>query len=207
MNHQTVKIKLGNITNLSDARFAAAAGIEYMGFCFDTNNVNYIPPVKAKQIIDWTSGCFVVAEFGNQSIHEIIAITEMLNIDIVEINNHLMPADLVEIDKPIIKKIDISLLNKETLTAEIALYLTKVDAFHLFTSHENSSITEEQLKEICANHKIIWGLNTSSKTIKAIIASYQPYALNITGGDEEKTGVKDFDELNNILEVLGIFEG
>ena len=104
MNAQTVKIKLGNITNLSDARFAAAAGIEYMGFCFDTNNVNYIPPVKAKQIIDWTSGCFVVAEFGNQSIHEIIAITEMLNIDIVEINNHLMPADLVEIDKPIIKK-------------------------------------------------------------------------------------------------------
>ena len=202
MNDQTVKIKLGNITNLSDARFAAAAGIEYMGFCFDTNNVNYIPPVKAKQIIDWTSGCFVVAEFGNQSIHEIMAITEMLNIDIVEINNHLLPADLIEIDKPIIKKLDLNLLK-----AEIALYTTKVDAFHLFASHENNSISAEQLKEICANHKIIWGLNTSSKTIKAIIASYQPYALNITGGDEEKTGVKDFDELNDILDVLGIFEG
>jgi phosphoribosylanthranilate isomerase len=207
MNDQTVKIKLGNITNLSDARFAAAAGIEYMGFCFDTNNVNYIPPVKAKQIIDWTSGCFVVAEFGNQSIHEIMAITEMLNIDIVEINNHLLPTDLVEIDKPIIKKLDISLLNKETLTSEIVLYSTKVDAFHLFASHENNSISAEQLKEICNNYKIIWGINTSSETIKAIIASYQPYALNITGGDEEKTGVKDFDELNDILDVLGIFEG
>jgi len=207
MNDQTVKIKLGNITNLSDARFAAAAGIEYMGFCFDTNNVNYIPPVKAKQIIDWTSGCFVVAEFGNQSIHEIMAITEMLNIDIVEINNHLLPTDLVEIDKPIIKKLDISLSNKETLTAEIVLYSTKVDAFHLFASHENNSITEQQLKEICNNYKIIWGINTSSKTIKSITETYQPYALNITGGDEEKTGVKDFDELNNILDVLGIFEG
>jgi phosphoribosylanthranilate isomerase len=148
-----------------------------------------------------------VAEFGNQSIHEIMAITEMLNIDIVEINNHLLPADLIEIDKPIIKKLDLNLLNKESLTAEIALYTTKVDAFHLFASHENNSISAEQLKEICANHKIIWGLNTSSKTIKAIIASYQPYALNITGGDEEKTGVKDFDELNDILDVLGIFEG
>lgn len=207
MNHQTVKIKLGNITNLSDARFAAAAGIEYMGFCFDTNNVNYIPPVKAKQIIDWTSGCFVVAEFGNQSIHEIMAITEMLNIDIVEINNHLLPTDLVEIDKPIIKKIDISLLNKETLTAEITSFSNKVDAFHLFASHENNSITAEQLKEICNNHKIIWGINTSSKTIKSITETYHPFAINITGGDEEKTGVKDFDELNDILDVLGIFEG
>ena len=207
MNDQTVKIKLGNITNLSDARFAAAAGIDYMGFCFDSNNVNYIPPVKAKEIIDWTSGCYVVAEFGNQSIHEIMAITEMLNIDIVEINNHLSPTDLTEIDKPIIKKLDISLLNKETLTAEISLYSTKVDAFHLFASHENNSISAEQLKEICTNNKIIWGINTSSKTIKSIKENYQPYALNITGGDEEKTGVKDFDELNDILEVLGIFEG
>ena len=207
MNLQTVKIKLGNITNLSDARFAAAAGIEYMGFCFDTNNVNYIPPIKAKEIIDWTSGCFVVAEFGNQSIHEILAITEMLNIDILEINNHLLPTDLAEIDKPIIKKLDISLLNKESLTAEINSYLTKVDAFHLFASHENNSITAEQLKEICDNHKIIWGINTSSKTIKSILETYQPYALNISGGDEEKTGVKDFDELNDILEVLEIFEG
>jgi phosphoribosylanthranilate isomerase len=207
MNHQTVKIKLGNITNLSDARFAAAAGIEYMGFCFDTNNVNYIPPIKAKEIIDWTSGCFVVAEFGNQSIGEIMAITEMLNIDIVEINNLLLPSDINEIDKPIIKKIDISLLNKETLTAEITSFSNKVDAFHLFASHENNSITAEHLKEICGHHKIIWGINTSSKTIKQIIANYQPYAINITGGDEEKTGVKDFDELNNILDVLGIFEG
>lgn len=207
MNDQTVKIKLGNITNLSDARFAAAAGIEYMGFCFDTNNINYIPPVKAKQIIDWTSGCFVVAEFGNQTINEIMAITEMLNIDIVEINNNLLPTDLSEIDIPVLKKLDICLLTKESLAIEMAAFSDKVDAFHLFASNENISIEEFQLKEICANNKIIWGLNTSSKTIKNIIETYHPYALNIVGGDEEKTGVKDFEELNDILEVLGIFEG
>lgn len=207
MNDQSVKIKLGNITNLSDARFAAAAGIEYMGFCFDTNNINYIAPVKAKQIIDWTSGCFVVAEFGNQTINEIAAITEMLNIDIVEINNNLLQTDLSEIDKPIIKKLDISLYNIESLTNEMAAFSAKVDAFHLFSSNENISISIEQLKEICANNKIIWGLNTSSKTIKNIIETYHPYAINIVGGNEEKTGVKDFEELNNILEALGIFEG
>ena len=99
------------------------------------------------------------------------------------------------------------MLNKETLTAEITSYSTKVDAFHLFASHENNSISAEQLKEICDSHKIIWGINTSSKTIKNITETYHPFALNITGGDEEKTGVKDFDELNDILDVLGIFEG
>jgi phosphoribosylanthranilate isomerase len=59
------KIKLSNITNLSDARYAAAVGIDYIGFCFDTNDANYIPPVKAKEIFEWTSGTIVVAEFGS----------------------------------------------------------------------------------------------------------------------------------------------
>ncbi len=74
--NQNVKIKLGNVTNLSDARFAAAAGIDYMGFCFDPQSVSYIPPVKAKEIIDWTTGCFVVAEFGNQTMKEAASVTK-----------------------------------------------------------------------------------------------------------------------------------
>lgn len=207
MSDYTVKIKLGNITNLSDARFAAAAGIEYMGFCFDTNNSNYIPPVKAKQIIDWTSGCFIIAEFGNQTLNEIIAITEMLNIDIVEVNNNLLPQDLIQIDKPIIKKLDLSILDQKSFQSQLDEFSNTIDGFHLYASNEKISMTDEQLQGICANNKIIWGLNTSSKTINSIIDTYHPYALNILGGDEEKTGVKDFDELNSMLEVLGIYEG
>jgi hypothetical protein len=65
------KIKLSNINNLSDARFAAAVGIDYIGFCFDADDASYIPPVKAKEIFEWTSGINIVAEFGEQRIDEI----------------------------------------------------------------------------------------------------------------------------------------
>jgi hypothetical protein len=41
------------VNNLSDARYAAAVGIEYIGFCFDNSNPNYIAPIKAKEMIDW----------------------------------------------------------------------------------------------------------------------------------------------------------
>jgi phosphoribosylanthranilate isomerase len=203
---QKVKIKLGNITNLSDARFAAAAGIDYMGFCFDVKSFNYIPPVKAKELIDWTSGCFIVAEFGNQTIKEISDICEMLNIDVVEINNDLFPSELAELDKPIVKKIDTSLFDFNALNIILNNYSDKVDAFHLYNSFEKNNINEAQLKTICANYKIFWGFDTAPENIKETLATYQPYALNIIGGNEEKTGLKDFDELNNILDVLGMYE-
>ncbi len=201
-----VKIKLGNINNLSDARFAAAAGIDYMGFCFDNTNVNYIPPVKAQQIIEWTTGCFVVAEFGQQSLREITDIVELLNIDIVELNNDLLPDDIKAIDKPIIKKIDISAWSAEAIEKQLNAYADKVDAFHLYNSEHTTQPNEAWLKNLCATYKIIWGLNTSSDNIPHILHTYQPYALNITGGDEEKTGMKDFEELNLVLDALGMME-
>ncbi|MES2654614.1 MAG: hypothetical protein V4620_03440 [Bacteroidota bacterium] len=201
-----VKIKLGNINNLSDARFAAAAGIDYMGFCFDSTNVNYIPPVRAQQIIEWTTGCFIVAEFGPQSLREITDIVDMLNIDIVELNNDLLPTDISGIDKPIIKKIDIDAWSTEAIEKQLSAYADKVDAFHLYNSQHTTNLDEAWLKNLCATYKIIWGLNTSSENIPHIVNTYHPYALNITGGDEEKTGMKDFEELNLVLDALGLYE-
>lgn len=203
--NQNVKIKLGNITNLSDARFAAAAGIDYMGFCFDPKSVSYIPPVKAKEIIDWTTGCFVVAEFGNQTMKEVADIVDMLNIDIIELNNDLLPTDLTEMDKPIIKKIDTSFFDVTALHKIFEAYTDKVDAFHLYASNGHT-LTADDLKQICANNKIVWGYNTAPENIKETLANYEPYALNIIGGDEEKTGLKDFEELNNVLDALGLYE-
>jgi phosphoribosylanthranilate isomerase len=203
---QNVKVKLSNITNLSDARFAAAAGIEFMGFCFDPKSINYIPPVKAKEIMDWTSGCFVIAEFGHQNIKEVTDIVEMLNIDIVELNNDLLPADLIEINKPIIKKIDTSLISLIELNNIFLAFENNVDAFHLYASNAVTLSTDE-LKQICVNHKIVWGFNILPENIKLVINTFAPYALNFVGGVEEKTGLKDFEELNNVLEELGMYEG
>ena len=202
---EKIKIKLGNITNLSDARFAAAAGIDYMGFCFDTENENYISPVKAKQIIDWTSGSFIVAEFGNQSLEEILTITEILNIDVLELKNNIEAIQLADFQKPIIKKIDTSYLNFSELNEILQAYSKHVDAFHLYSSkHELPN--QIDLKDVCARHKIIWGYPTAINNLNEILSSYKPFAINLIGSAEEKTGLKDFDELNELLETIGFNE-
>jgi phosphoribosylanthranilate isomerase len=195
-------IKLGNITNLSDARFAAAAGAAYIGFCFDPANENYITPLKAKEIIDWVTGSSVVAEFGDQTIEEIRDISELLSIDVIEVNNRLLPDELMSLGKAVIKKIDISQLNQQQLQTEIGAYQQVADAFHLYAAEGTANIDQQQLIGLCQDHKIIWGLEISLENVLATLNTYKPFAIHVSGGQEEKAGVKDFDELNDLFELL-----
>lgn len=198
------RIKLGNVTNLSDARYAAAVGIDYIGFCFDPSGHNYIAPIKAKEMIDWVTGSHIVAEFGDQSFNEINDISELLNVNVIELDNRLLPDELPAFGKPIIKKIDITVFDFAGLKKEIESYQEVCDAFHLYTSGSQNHLTEQQLKELFTGRQVIWGFEVSEATVKEIIDTYQPFALNISGGMEEKAGIKDFDELNELLDTITI---
>jgi phosphoribosylanthranilate isomerase len=195
-----VRIKLGNVTNLSDARYAAAAGIDYLGFCFDTKNPNYIPPVRAKEMIEWTTGSHIVAEFGDQSMDEVRTISEALQVDAIEVNNHLLPDELKELDRAIIKKIDLAAFDRDGLHKEFDAYKNVADVFHLYSSAEQ--FDENILLALCQQYKIIWGLPVTTGTILRIIDTFNPYAIHISGGIEEKTGIRDFDELNELIEAV-----
>jgi phosphoribosylanthranilate isomerase len=195
-------IKLGNITNLSDARFGAAAGATYIGFCFDPENENYITPLKAKEIMDWVTGSLVVAEFGYQRLDEIKDISDLLNIDVVEVNNKLLPDELLSLGKPIIKKIDVSAFDVTQLQVEIDAYKNVADAFHLYSTQTNEHIDTNQLQSLCKEVNIMYGLTVNLDNVLAIIDSFKPFAINISGGQEEKAGSKDFDELNELLEKI-----
>jgi phosphoribosylanthranilate isomerase len=195
-------IKLGNITNLSDARFGAAAGATYIGFCFDPSNENYITPLKAKEIIDWVTGSLVVAEFGNQSLDEIRDISELLDVDVIEVNNQLLPDELMGLGSPIIKKIDVGNFDAGQLQVEIDAYKLVADAFHLFAGAQSKKMDQSQLINICRTEKIIWGLHLDLENVLSVIETYKPFAINVSGGQEERVGIKDFDELNDLLEKI-----
>lgn len=201
MNFQT-NIKLGNITNLSDARFAAAAGATYIGFCFDPANANYIAPIKAKEIIDWVTGSSVVGEFGHQSLEEIRDISELLNVDVIEVDNTLLPDELLSLGKPVIKKINVNQFDKEQLNKEINAYEKVADAFHVYADSTTEKYDCDQLVALCTSHQIIWGLQLNVNNVLNILSSFKPFGINLVGGSEEKAGMKDFDELNDLFDVL-----
>jgi phosphoribosylanthranilate isomerase len=197
------KLKLSPITNLSDARFAAAAGIEYMGFCFDPNSADFVLPIKAKEMIEWTTGSHVVGEFGNQSLEEITEMSDLLNVDVVGINNQLLPDEFQQIGKPIIKMVNLDELSLDKLAIEFQAYDPFVDAFQL-NGNLNWALVQTELKNTIANYKIIWNLPTNAETIKEVVEFFKPYAIVLSAGSEEKTGMKEYDDLYTLLELLEV---
>lgn len=194
-------LKLSPITNLSDARFAAAAGINYMGFCFDPSSPDFLLPIKAKEILEWTSGCHAVGEFGEQEIEEITELSELLNLDVVLLNSSILPDELQQIGKPIIKGINLDELDSIALANELCAYAPYADAFQL-NGHADWIQRKDELIEACLQYKIIWNLPFELAKAKEILGVFKPYALNLAAGKEEKTGMKEFDDLNELLESL-----
>ncbi len=78
-------LKFSNISNLSDARYAAGMWADFIGFCFDPSSPSYLEPSKAKSIISWVSGPTLVAEFGDQPIEWILDFSTQLSIQVVQI--------------------------------------------------------------------------------------------------------------------------
>lgn len=200
------KIKLSSVNNLSDARYAAAVGIDYIGFCFDHTHPQYIAPIKAKEMMDWITGSFLVAEFGNQSLESIIDISDVLGFEIIEVDNDLLPEQLTQLNKSIIKKIDVTLLSNELLKNVIQAYDGVCDSFHFYASQQ---LTPEELTNCISfiqDYKIIWGIPLDIHTLSNFVLQHHPYAIHLASGEEERAGIRDFDDLTCILETLTIEE-
>ncbi|NNF21271.1 MAG: hypothetical protein HKN67_04970, partial [Saprospiraceae bacterium] len=56
------KLIAQNITNLTDARYFAAWGIEYLSFNLNSESPYYIPMEKVKEIRDWVEGPKILIE-------------------------------------------------------------------------------------------------------------------------------------------------
>src|SRR5688572_21326360 len=87
MNLKT-NVKLGEVTNLSDARFAAGRGAQFVGFVLSPNHQNYLAPEKVQEIAGWVDGPSLVGEWTT-GLPDVIADThQRLQLDYVQLNRY-----------------------------------------------------------------------------------------------------------------------
>jgi len=172
------KIIAQNITNLTDARYFAAWGVDYLSFNIAPDSPYHIDLDKAKEIIDWVE--------GPQSLIESNAV------------------EFIEgIDGHILSNIFSSLpLNKE------AFFRTPMSEVMRGLPAGKYIIqpTEEQLSDLASlESSKIMGCDIYIDAQDLGIAQIEElpeYGLVIQGGAEEKVGVKSFDELDVLYEWL-----
>ena len=65
-----MQLYVSSVSNLTDARFFSAYGVQYFGFCFDALNPNAITTDKARAIISWLHEPKIIGQFGEHQRRE-----------------------------------------------------------------------------------------------------------------------------------------
>lgn len=219
-----IKIKASDITNLTDARYFAAKEVEWLCFNFVEGSASYITPMKARAIIEWVDVSQIVGDFGNMSAEEINAYispstgkAEEVALQGVLVGNRASVDTIKGIrNQSVIKDIWVEkFTNPDYLMREMSAFAPYVAAFQLSfdkggiswedLNNPNAMINKADLATICAKFKVILSIDFEQAHLDDIL-SLNLYGLNVKGSEEERIGVKSFDDLDEIFETLEIVE-
>ena len=192
-------VKVGNVNNLSDARYCSAMGVNQLGFKLRDfgNNDSIIDNIK--EIIGWINGVDIVAEFDNNDVEFINSIIKMKLFDFIQLNHKIHIND-INIDP---KKIIISINhNAEFNEFFIDDFIKKFSEISYLIIENVELFTSNQLYKFANNFKIL--INPSLNFIKNedLINKYSLLGFNLFGSEEIKAGFKDYNSISDTLDLI-----
>ena len=184
------KVKAGNITNLSDARYCAGMGVDWMSF--PAHEVN---PVTFKEITDWVTGPEFILEMNESTPLPSI---EQYPVSTLEISfGQLSLIDLLPEASFIVAT---PLSAWDSIKSELLKYKSRIN----FLVIELDSPGIHLVQEVASQFKVL--INQSGKYPIVELLSLPIEGINVTGESELKPGLKDFDKLSSILEELEVID-
>jgi len=195
-------VKVSGVTNLSDARYCAGMGVELIGFGLDENHPKFIELAKLREISVWISGIKVVGEFNGDNLDNVNYLSHEIPLDFVQLN-HLPHLEILNhIKNPIILKIDIEKDKLAEIEETMKKYAGNI-AFFLLESN-TCSIPDIQnvLANWCKTYNIILSFGITGESLPIVLEKINPKGIGLHGGHEIKPGLKDFEHLADILELL-----
>lgn len=173
-------VKVGCITNLSEARYCAGMGVDMLGFRAVEGQENYIKPLQFQEIRGWIAGPLIVAEvYGLKKPEALMDIVENFKPDYLEMG-------LAELSRfstlplPLVLAVD----ENDVLTN------LPVQPVYLISKNPFKAPVP-QLIEVQAKREV-----------EPLLAIDHIKGIALRGGPELKPGLKDYEAMSEILEFL-----
>jgi phosphoribosylanthranilate isomerase len=184
------KVKAGNITNLSDARYCAGMGVDWLSF-----PVNAVNPTIFKEITDWVTGPEFVLEVSEMMPLQYLG---QYPVTTLEISFH----QLTLIDQlPAMQwMVTLPLSEWSSIKNELIKYKDKICELIL----DLDRLDQHELRDLTTHFNVL--VNQSEKYSIVELLNLPIEGINVTGENELKPGLKDFDKLASILEELEVLD-
>jgi phosphoribosylanthranilate isomerase len=179
-------VKVGSITNLSDARYCAGMGVDMLGFNAIAGTPNYVPPALFQDIRGWISGPAIVAEVYGADTQTLKNVIQDYQPQFLECN----PATFEKV--------------KEQTTLPFLISLSGSDAT---TLSQQSNIrylivNETTLATLTSGAIQVFVRPSSAANVTTLLTLSNVNGFALTGSDESRPGFKDYEDLSEILEML-----
>jgi phosphoribosylanthranilate isomerase len=197
-------IKASTITNLTDARYFAAKDVDFLGFNLEEGTPDYLDPMYMKAIREWVEGPKIVGEFDQTPARTVLEAARFFELDAVQVRQTN--------DLELLEGLEVMLVvpapeNPTALEALFQKTAPLVSYFLLdFSSIENAATKLEMQaaawKTFFNNYPTLLDLQVAADVLPGLLAQLNPAGLALRGGDEERVGVKSFDEIDAVFDVL-----
>ena len=195
MNLKT-NVMAAEVANLTDARYFAAWGVEFMTYVVDSSSDKYIGTDAIAEIIEWVEGPQNLGYLPSMAVPSDLAESyTTLQLDGIVVSPFSDKHDFHSITPRVYKEVVLD----ETLTSkEEELLIVKLPVDKAL-----SSLTT-LLQQICQSNEVYIDGIKSITDLDLLLATVAPKGIVVRGGEEEKVGFKSYDELDEIFEYLEI---
>lgn len=188
---------INEINNLSDARYCAGMGVDYIGFRIDDGHEKYVDVANYNEITNWVAGIGLIAETSgkDEGKSEDYKIDQLLmdSIDLLAQYN----------GKPALWSVPI--INLQNDISTLTDYKSKIKG--IVITGEGSILTDDQRKSIkylTMRFDVYLSFGISADNVLSLIEEIPLKGLALKGSDEIRPGYKDYNELADILELLEV---
>ena len=209
-------VHAASVANLTDARYFAALGVDYVGFQLEPGHPDSVTPTFVAALREWIEGPEVVGEFGGMALDDIVRLSQELGVQVVEVGPFGKTRDVTEATGlPVLQSITLGPdLGPGEAQPILDLNATNVRGFILDFARNGlnwAALQQEPtwmrwLETTCADFPVLLDVPAPADQVGEILGALNPVGVQVRGGEEEAVGVKSFDDLDEWFEVLRVEE-
>ena len=188
-------VKVGSITNLSDARYCAGMGVDLLGFNAVEGSPDHISPIQFEELRGWFVGPKVVIEiYGVDQCDKYEELLNNYQPDMIELSCHellkLRPKEI-----PMILAIQPDQF--VTQAAVIRDFKSSIKFLQLPANTEKAL-----LQKIALQFPVLVEPSVDVELNPDFFRQNPAIGLALKGSEEEKAGYKSYEQLSHVLEQL-----
>ncbi|WP_303311517.1 hypothetical protein [Hymenobacter sp. BT730] len=193
------------INNLSDARYCAGMGADYLTFLLDPALPNHLAPEAVKELSGWVAGIGLVGEFSTLPVLEINTIARECGLSYILLTRIRSTEELAALELPVLQLMNwVPDMLPEDVDMRFQQMQAHVAGFVLPTIPPQplNGIQLAHLTEQARTYPIWLAAGFANGKLRELLNTVHPAGIVLEGGNEIKPGLRDFSEMEAVFEEL-----